>query len=101
MENSYKPLFWAIVELFGHQIIAGEVSEQAIGSETFIRVDIPSIEDESIKIDGFTKMYSKGAIYSITPTDQKTCLKAIAGLQPKPVELWRLSIPRLPDPEER
>jgi hypothetical protein len=100
MENSYKPLFWAIIELFGHQIIAGEVGEQAIGNETFIRVDVPSINGENSVVEGFTKMYSKGAIYSITPTDEETCLRAVVGLQPKPVELWRLNVPRLPDPEE-
>ena len=28
--------FWALVELFGHQRIAGFVSEHAMGGETFV-----------------------------------------------------------------
>lgn len=35
---------FAVVELFGHQIIAGKVSEQVIGGQGFVRVDVPAIE---------------------------------------------------------
>jgi hypothetical protein len=31
----------AVVELFGHQRIAGKVTEQSIGVATFIRIDVP------------------------------------------------------------
>ncbi len=36
---------WAIVELFGHQKIAGKLTEQTIGGCHFIRVDVPAFED--------------------------------------------------------
>ncbi len=42
---------FAIVELFGHQVIAGKVSEQVIGGQGFIRVDVPTTESQ----EGFTK----------------------------------------------
>ncbi|MDD2657785.1 MAG: hypothetical protein PHD04_03970 [Candidatus Pacebacteria bacterium] len=32
---------WAIIDLFGHQKIAGRVSEQQIGGASFVRVDVP------------------------------------------------------------
>ena len=32
---------WCIVELFGHNQIAGKVTEQAIGGQSFVRVDVP------------------------------------------------------------
>lgn len=50
---------WAIVELFGHQRVAGRLSEQAIGGETFIRVDVPHGDGE------YTRLFGKGAIYAI------------------------------------
>jgi len=33
---------WAVVELFGHQRIAGKISEHNLGG-TFVRVDVPSV----------------------------------------------------------
>ncbi len=38
---------FAIVELFGHQIIAGLVSEQVIGGQGFVRVDVPTIGERA------------------------------------------------------
>lgn len=52
---------WAVVELFGHQRIAGRVTEQVIAGQGFIRVDVPAIGNQS----GFTRLFGSGAIYSI------------------------------------
>ena len=72
---------WALVEIFGHQRIAGLVSEFAIGGETFIRVDVP----ESNGRQAVTKLYGKGAIYAITFVDEETG-KALAPLMaPSPI----------------
>jgi len=54
---------WAVVELFGHQQVAGYLSEQTIGGSTFVRVDVP----ESRRSAGYTKFYGAGAVYAITP----------------------------------
>ena len=32
---------WAVLELFGHQRLAGLVSEVQIGGASFVRVDVP------------------------------------------------------------
>lgn len=82
---------FAIVELFGHQIIAGLVSEQVIGGQGFVRVDVPTVKDHP----GFTKFYGAGAIYAITPTDEGTMMAAVEGLQAKPVETWKLNLRQL------
>lgn len=82
---------FAIVELFGHQVMAGLVSEQMIGGQGFVRVDVPSIEGQA----GFTKFYGAGAVYAITPCDEATMLAAVQGLQRKPVEVWKLNLPQL------
>lgn len=50
MEGSQPFESWALVELFGHQRIAGHVTEQQIGGCQFVRVDVPEIEDKP----GFT-----------------------------------------------
>lgn len=62
---------WAILELFGHQRIAGRVSEQTIGGCSFIRVDVPPVCGPA-----FTRLFGAGAIYSITVTDQETAILA-------------------------
>lgn len=56
---------WGVVDLFGHIRLAGRISEQAIGGETFIRVDVPN-SDETFH----TRLFGKGAIYSMSLTDE-------------------------------
>ncbi len=54
---------WAVVELFGHQKIAGRVSEQPMAGTTFLRVEVP----ETNRSAAYTRMFGAGAIYGITP----------------------------------
>jgi hypothetical protein len=75
-----------VVELFGHQKIAGKVTEQAIGGSTFIRVDVP----KTSKREGFTRFYGAGAIYSITPVDEKVAAAMAESLEVEPVSEWTL-----------
>jgi DNA polymerase-3 subunit epsilon len=75
-----------VVELFGHQKIAGKVTEQAIGGATFIRVDVP----KTTKREGFTRFYGAGAIYSITPVDEKVAAAMAESLEVEPVSEWTL-----------
>lgn len=72
---------WAIVELFGHQRVAGRVSEQTIGGCAFIRVDVPKIE----AVEPFTKFYTQGAIYCMTPTDEATAIAAARSFCSRPI----------------
>ncbi len=83
---------FAIVELFGHQVIAGKVTEQIIGGQGFVRVDVPALDSQ----EAFTKFYGAGAIYAITPCDEKTMNAAVQGLHKKPIELWTINVPQLP-----
>lgn len=83
---------WAILELFGHQVIAGEVSEQIIAGQGFIRVDVPAVDSQP----PYTKLYGHAAIYCITPTDEDTAKAVAKALNRPPVELWRLNLPEIP-----
>ena len=75
---------YAVVELFGHQIIAGMVSEQVIGGQGFVRVDVPAVNGQA----GFTKFYGSGAIYAITPCDETAVMEAVRRIQPKPIQMF-------------
>lgn len=73
---------WAIVELFGHQRIAGLVTEQILGGASFVRVDVPATNGRQ----GFTKFYGPSAIYAMTVVDEETGRAAAECLSPRPIE---------------
>jgi hypothetical protein len=66
-DSSEKFESWAVVELFGHQRIAGKVTEATIGGCSFLRVDVPKTE----KRQAYTKYFGNGAIYAMTPCDEE------------------------------
>jgi hypothetical protein len=82
---------WAIVELFGHQQIAGKVSEQIIAGQGFMRVDVPGVGDAA----PFTRLFGPGAIYAITPTTEEITKLYIGNLKPEPIQpyMLRASLP--------
>lgn len=75
---------WAVVELFGHTVLAGYVSDCQIGDATFIRVDVPDIPNS----DGFTKLFSAGAIYAMTPCTEEKARMTIVQRKPRPFDTW-------------
>lgn len=75
---------WAIVELFGHTKIAGEISEQTMYGGTFCRIDVPGADGEA----GFTRFYGPSAIYSITPVSEEIAGLAARSLSVRPVTIW-------------
>lgn len=78
-----------ILELFGHNRIAGMVSTQTVGNSALIRVDVPAVDTNP----GFTKFYGVSAVYAITPTDEPTMLQAVRAFRAKPIEAFRLQLP--------
>lgn len=80
----------AIVELFGHQVIAGLVTDQEIGGETFIRVDVPAVDED----ESYTRLFGKGAIYSITPTTPETVERFLRRNHSAPIQPYMLAEPK-------
>lgn len=78
---------WAIIDLFGHQKIAGRVSEQQVGGSSFVRVDVPQIKEQA----PFTKLFGAGAIYAITITDEETAKVAASYYAPEPMDRWTVA----------
>ena len=74
----------AVVELFGHQRIAGKVTEQSIGVATFIRIDVP----ETSQQPKFTRIVNPSAIYAINPVTQEVMLQMAEMITSKPIDAW-------------
>jgi len=75
---------WCLVELFGHQKIAGLCTEQNIAGTNMLRVDVP----ETDKQPAFTRFFGSSAIYAINPIDEQTCRFYAQNLQVKPIDSW-------------
>lgn len=90
---------WAIVELFGHQRIAGRVSEQTVGGCAFVRVDVPALDNSQ----GLTKLYGQGAIYAMTIVDEQTARLAARACMAAPMDRWSVeqAMKALTPPTER
>lgn len=86
MSTDNKFESWALVELFGHQRIAGKVSEQSIGGCNFVRVDVPATDGEP----EFTKLYGNGAIYAITPVAEEIARAAAKSYRVVPVSAYEI-----------
>ena len=59
---------WGLLELFGHQRLAGKLCEQTIGGVHFIRIDVPQIGDTA----AYTRFFTQGAIYGMTVMTEDT-----------------------------
>jgi hypothetical protein len=82
---------WAIVELFGHQRIAGFVTEATIGGCSFVRVDIPPVDGSA----AITKFYGNGAIYSMTPVSEEVARLFVEKFKPAPLNVYMPEIQKL------
>lgn len=92
--DELQPKFdeWALVELFGHNKIAGRVSEATIAGGAFIRVDVPACGEQK----AFTRYFGPSAIYSINPVSEEIARALVAQQNGRPVE--RYELPKLAAP---
>ncbi len=96
------PKTWAIVELFGHSRLAGQISDHTLGGETFTRIDVPEVSvTETERVDGqavpvrrviqaHTKLVGGKAIYSVAFVDEATALVAAHEILHTPITRWQL-----------
>ena len=77
---------WALLELFGHQRLAGLVTEVQLGGASFVRVDVPGETKKSPA--KLTKFYNPSAIYSITPVTEETARMIAKSVSGEPVTRW-------------
>jgi hypothetical protein len=84
---------YALVDLMGHQRIAGHVSEATIAGGAFIRVDVPAVGEDV----AHTRYFGPSAIYSISPVSEEVARAMAASLRQRPVQPYEL--PQLKAPE--
>jgi hypothetical protein len=78
MQAEKKPFeTWAIVELMGHNQIAGRVTEEPIAGTALLRVDVPQVGEWP----GHTKYFGGGSIYAIHPCTEDIARSAAERLQ--------------------
>lgn len=126
-QQPQKPILYAVVELFGHARIAGAVSEQTFGGDSFVRVDVPEITVQEVDyenrdvegryvrrdrvVQAHTRSFGAKAIYGINWCDEATAVQAAREICDEPlkpysakaaVEALRGSVlERLPAPASR
>ncbi|MBS1939907.1 MAG: hypothetical protein JST38_03410 [Bacteroidetes bacterium] len=86
MTTTEKFESWAKVELFGHSVIIGKVSEAAIGGCNFLRVDVPAQGEAQ----AFTKFYGNGAVYAMTPVSEEVALRLLNNYRATPINTYEL-----------
>ncbi len=74
----------AVVELFGHNRMAGKVTEQTIGSASFVRIDVPETNSQP----KFTRLVNPTAIYAINPVTEEVMMQMAEGISSKPIDAW-------------
>jgi hypothetical protein len=75
---------WCIIGLFGHQKLAGLVTEKNIGGAAFLQVDVP----ETKHSPSFTRIINPSAVYDINPVTEEVAKMYAQNLQVKPIESW-------------
>ena len=88
MEQQQQTKFdeWALLDLFGHQQLAGRVSEANIAGQAFVRVDIPDAKGRI----ALTKYYHPNAIYSIAPCEENIAVARAQTIDSAPVKRYQL-----------
>lgn len=85
-ERPFQEPTWAIVELMGHVVLAGEVSEQTMFGKAMLRIDHPEQEN----CQEFTQYISPDAIYRITPTSEEITTSIARDTVARPAVLYNL-----------
>ena len=90
IEQSAK--LWAVIELFGHQVIAGAVSKVEPFGSPMVQVDVPATDGQP----AFTRQFNPSAIYGITYVSEAVALATAREVHHKPVKVY---VPEIADIE--
>ena len=82
MEEKFE--IWALVELMGHNKIAGRVTEHKFGNQSMLRVDVPAVNN----LPAFSKIIAVNAVYAINPLTEQDATEYAEQLKAKPLDVW-------------
>lgn len=68
---------WAILEIMGHERLAGKIFETTVAGVPMLRVEVPATE----KLPSFVRLLSGASIFSLTPVPQQVACAVAANLQ--------------------
>lgn len=77
---------WCVVELMGHQRIAGKVTEESHFGVALMRVEVPATDSRV----GFTKYFGGNAIYALTPTTEEVATHVAKMVDQAPISRWEM-----------
>lgn len=75
---------WAIIELMGHNVIAGYVTEESGFGTALMRVDVPAT---SI-CGAYTKLLGTGSIYAVTFVSEEVARTVAESRKQNPVRVY-------------
>lgn len=96
---------WGVLELFGHQRIAGRISEQVFGGANLIRVDVPEVvvtewdydEMPPVRrqrlVQAHTRSFGAGAIYAVNWCDEDVAIEAAKSIKHEPLKPYQAKEP--------
>ncbi|GAA4362193.1 hypothetical protein GCM10023185_29900 [Hymenobacter saemangeumensis] len=68
---------WAILEIMGHERLAGKVSTALVAGAQLVQVDVPASE----QLPAFTRLLSPTALFSLTPVPEAVARVVAGNLQ--------------------
>lgn len=77
-ENDTRLDTWAVVEIMGHKVYAGRVTEHG----PFIRIDVPAVEG----VEAYSKLFGASSIYCITPCTEEVARVAANRHRARPLD---------------
>lgn len=76
---------WALVELFGHQRVVGQVTVDPVEFPGMIRVDVPDLlKDGQVVRAGFSRYIGRAALYGVTPITEDAVRKLLPHVDGRP-----------------
>jgi hypothetical protein len=83
MQTEKLELF-AIVELLGHQTMAGKITEQTIAGVSFLKIDVPETKYQP----AFTRLVNPSSVYAINPITEDIMNEMAARYRKAPILSW-------------
>jgi hypothetical protein len=86
LKRPFDTPIWCVVELMGHTVIAGQVTDQPMFGKSMLRIDHPETE----RRQAFTQYISPEALYRVTPVTESVAREIAAKNDARPAVLYNL-----------